>query len=713
MLSIDSPVPAATVSRWLTTALVAALVLHAGILAGWLYALLAGPDARLLPGMEWRAVVALACLLVLLALLVFFHAARRAMCVTIAAAACALIGVGAVATIGAMALSAHVLGSVLLDWSAKGAGTRDAACAERPSAALRVLVGSCAWIALIGATLTLDVHYAAVYILFVAASLLAFPATARRSVAAAAGWLAADDRSSAPERMAIGLAGAIFIVHLVVVAKPEVGYDASAMHLQFAELVARHHRWDFDVGRYVWAVMPMGADFAYLAAFLVGGEAAARLQNLLFGLLLCATVYEVVRSQASRVVGLFSVCLLASSPIWFLESGTLYVEFAWTAFLVASLAATLRYARRREPVDFAAAAMCCAGAMACKAIGLFWVAPLAVALMVLVLRNGWPGGGRLVVLSLLAASIGSWAYVNAWVRTGNPVFPFMNTIFASPLFPTSAPFNNPLYNAPLSLSTPYDLVMHSGRYLEGLDGAAGIQWLLLFPVIGIGLLGRARRLRVALLALAAGFAIAVYVQQSYLRYLFPAFVLLAILAGCALGDWIRSPAAAAALMVTGIVAVLVNVGLMPSASWTNASLCLRCSLDAEVRADYVARNAPLRVVADYLNRNLPDARVGFFVFNGPGASGYVGYSRAANWHDVRVFQDLAAASTVDEVAAVVRRYALTHAVFVARSQDPLDRVLIEYRDARTAPVARFGNFVLTAIRPEADDATAASASSAR
>src|SRR6185437_8235315 len=111
----------------------------------------------------------------------------------------------------------------------------------------------------------------------------------------------------------------------VVVAKPEVGYDASAMHLQFAELVAANHRWPFDAARYAWAVMPMGADAAYLAAYLVDGERAARLVNLLFGALLCAATYTMMRMQADRVVALASVCALASTPLWFLESGSLFV----------------------------------------------------------------------------------------------------------------------------------------------------------------------------------------------------------------------------------------------------------------------------------------------------------------------------------------------------------------------------------------------------
>jgi hypothetical protein len=142
----------------------------------------------------------------------------------------------------------------------------------------------------------------------------------------------------------------------------------------------------------------------------------------------------------------------------------------------------------------------------------------------------------------------------------------------------------------------------------------------------------------------------------------------------------------------------VNVWLMPTAGWTNRTLCLRCAFDGDVRHRYVADYAPLRLVADYLNRNLPDARVGFLMLNGPSPSGYVGYSRAANWHDVEAFAPFARATTADDVAAVARRFALTHAVFVDRADGVADRVLLAFRDRDTTPVARIGNYVVAAIR---------------
>jgi dolichyl-phosphate-mannose-protein mannosyltransferase len=699
-MKITEPHPSAAgvqfrLRPWLAGALIVALALHAIVLLRWLAMLVRVPYTTL-PGGELATASAVALACGAAAALAAPRRLRRAVVGIVAVTASALAGPGAVATVAVIALSAHVVGTLLLDWSAR-ADLDDEAPASG-DAALRMLVGASVWMAAIGLTLRWPIHYAPVYAIAVAASLFAAPNVTRESLAATCRWLTADDGVHARERVWIGLAVALAVLHLIVVAKPEVGYDAGTMHLQFAQLVAHDHRFAFDVGRYVWSVMPMGADDAYLAAYLLEGEQAARLANLLFGALVCAVAYGMIRRHAEREIALGSVCVLAASPLWFLETGSLFIEYAWTALLVATLASTVAFAERPNAARFAAAALCSAGALQCKAIGVIWVVPLALVLLALAARRGLLRQGRYVAVGALALALGAWPYVNAWLRTGNPVFPFLNTWFRSPLYDTAAPFNNPAYNAPLTPGTPYDVVLASGRYLEGLDGAAGIQWLLVYPLVVIGLLARPTRLRIALLSLAAGFAVLVYLQQSYLRYLFPAFVLVAIVAGIVAGDWIRTNLARAAFASAGAALLAVNVWLMPTASWTNRTLCLRCAFDDDVRHRYVADYAPLRLVADYLNRNLPDARVGFLMLNGPSPSGYVGYSRAANWHDVEAFAPFARATTADDVAAVARRFALTHAVFVDRADGDADRVLLAFRDRDTTPVARIGNYVVAAIR---------------
>jgi hypothetical protein len=618
--------------------------------------------------------------------------------------ASALLTPGIVVVVGLILLNAHLVGARLFAWLRRD----DNASAELP-ASITTLIGVCAWIGVMSITASMKFHYAPVYVAALLVPLgiwwrqafsvlnslrrtLVRPATATRGT----------------ERAWITLLLTVVVLHLFIVAKPEVGYDANAMHLQFARLFAEYHRWRFDVTRYAWAVMPLGADYAFGASYILGGESATRLLNFCFGGLLCLIAYHLICRYARREIALLSICLFASTPLAFLETGTLFVENLWIAFLLGTLLLTFDYVTTRSATTLAVFAILCAGAMQTKLIGLIWVAPLVLYLGYIVSRRQGAGvrtiNRRALLLILAATLLAAWPYANAWMRTGNPVFPFFNSLFRSPYFDSGSSFTNPLYVVPLRPWSIYELFFSSGRFIEGRDGAAGFHWLLLLPVILLAFLHRRHLAQWLCLALAALFFVAVFPQQAYLRYLLPVLLLITVLGGWALSDlpWTRS--ARVVLLVVGGILCLLNLQFIFSGSWTNEKLCLSCSLDSQARADYIDTFLPDRVVGAYLNVTLPQARIGFFTLNAPGASGYIGYSRAANWHDVEVFRALVGANSAEDVLAIARRYRLTHAVFPeasAEGDNPPIPAIGAFRDQYTSPVWRYRGLVVTAIKPEA------------
>src|SRR5882672_5245501 len=219
--------------RWLFGALAVALAAHAALLIGWLAGLAGSGLAHLRPS-EWLPAFAGVAALVLA---VGLFAPRRLVCIArlfVVALACALVGPGPVATVALMGLSGHVVGSALLDFVAKDHDRSPGS----PGPAIRILAGTCVWMGVIAATITLPVHAAPVYALVLAISLAALPLHTRGALVAVRDSLMRDVACSNAERVWIALACAVVMLHLVVVAKPEVGYDATTMHLQFAELIS-------------------------------------------------------------------------------------------------------------------------------------------------------------------------------------------------------------------------------------------------------------------------------------------------------------------------------------------------------------------------------------------------------------------------------------------------------------------------------------------
>jgi hypothetical protein len=149
----------------------------------------------------------------------------------------------------------------------------------------------------------------------------------------------------------------------------------------------------------------------------------------------------------------------------------------------------------------------------------------------------------------------------------------------------------------------------------------------------------------------------------------------------------------------GAAVCVVNVRMIPSAYWANATLCLKCSYDEETRNRFIANFAPLRIVSAYLNRTLPDARIGFFLMNAESPSGYTGYSRSGNWHDWATFTKLRAAEDADAVHAVVRAYRLTHIVYSATEPGATNETIRAFAARHTTPTLRLGDYVVAAVTP--------------
>ena len=596
-----------------------------------------------------------------------------------------------------MLLSALILGEAIVSPATRS----DPASAPAP-AEISILAGLGLWIGLLSATASVEMHYAAVYAAAALLPFLAFPRRAAALFQRLGRTLVEPGPALAPtERGWVALLLTLLVLHLFVVAKPEAGYDAMAMHLQFCQLIAEHHRWNFDVERYAWSVMPLGADWAFASAYLLGGAAAARLVNLCFAAIAARLLYRLVRRHAGEQAALASLCLVVSMPLAFLVTGSLLAESLWTAYLLGTLLVTLQSLRDPPGQKLTAFAMLAAGAMQSKATSILWLAPLVAVIAIAIWRQRSyrQFDRRTLVLLIAAAVIGAWPYANAWVRTGNPVFPFMNAWFRSPLFDASASFYNPLYRTPLSLGSIYDVVLNSGRFIEGYDGAAGLQWLLVLPLVVVALVRFRSPEHWLCLALATLFFVAVYTQQSYLRYLLPAFVLLMIAGGWALNDFTTRARGRVCLLLVAGALCLFNDRFMYAAHWPNTRLCPGCAFQEETRKKYLAHYAPDRVIGGYLNYNLPHARVGFFMLNAPGPSGYVGYSRSANWHDVSMFGALLRAQSADDVLALARRYRLTHAVFVETGLSAEQSAISGFQQRYTMPIWRFGGRTVAMIQP--------------
>jgi hypothetical protein len=600
-----------------------------------------------------RFLIALAAALILTAVL---HRARSLLLVLGLGAAAflyTLAAVGAAATLGA----AYWLGGVwclgrrvlrLLRLRPAGGGV-PALLLELPLGLALVSFG-------MGATAWLPIHRAWVHLLWPGLAL----ALEARAVYAALRSLrtAVSRRTSLAGYLASVPVAFLVFVYWQAALMPEVSADGLAMHLNIAAWIAAHGSFHFDVSRAVWAVMPMAGDWLYASAYLAGGEAAARLVNLAFLLLLAGFVYSLARRCLESAGALLVVALFLSTPLAYLVTGSMFVENAWTLFLMAAVAAVERWIEAKEQRWLWVAGALAGSAVAGKFGALGCVLALAVGVSLALVGRKRMHAGLLAgaaVFVLFAAP----PYLQALIRTGNPMFPYFNHVFRSPLLDASQPLRDTRFPAYLRPDLLYQITFHSHRFLDSLDGTSGFQLFVLWPV---ALLALRRRLPywVTVAAVAAPLILlVVFAALAYLRYVYPVYVLAAVLAAWLLAEagrysrWLGRAAAGAA-----ILCVLGNTWMLGAASGNNGDFALNLVFDPAARERFLSSAAPERVLIQYLNQTAPGQPAVFM--NSNATAGLLGRAYTDTWHTPDFEQMLSRTRSTGELLGEFNRLGIRY-----------------------------------------------------
>lgn len=445
-----------------------------------------------------------------------------------------------------------VIAGLLLALAAVGIGSR--IVGDGRGIALSLLVGLAVVAAVVGWLLPLPIHHRALYLLATVLML----AWRRRALQASLRDTVASARALAGAHpcMAILLVTAASVASLGLWL-PSLNYDDNAVHLILQSQLLADGRYAMDVQRQSWAVAPWANNVLHaVAAMLAGHEARAAMGALWLLLGIDGARRLALALGAPPAVALAAAAVFAAQPFAGYFTTTMQVDGADAAILL-QLAAIAVAPNDRRPGALAIGAI--AGLLfALKTINLLYAVPLLASI-------AWttPRGARLrftlrMLAMLLPVAAPSYAY--AFALTGNPLFPFFNAFFRSPLYPLEN-LRDMKWMAGVTASAPWDLAFHAQRYGQYYAGASGLAMLATLPAL---LLDAVRRPATRWLAIwASACAGLLFLQMQYLRYLFPTYAVLGVLGAVALSRCVpwRGFAMAALLLVAG------DALLMPTTSW--------------------------------------------------------------------------------------------------------------------------------------------------
>jgi hypothetical protein len=543
------------------------------------------------------------------------------------------------------------------------------------------------------------VHFAAVHMVLLALPLLLRPGTLVQSLRAIGRLFHPIAWSSRWHYFGFALAAFIPLSHLIgAVLLPQVNGDAVSLHLAVPSIVAIDRFWAFDVKRAIYAVMPMGVSWMMLPAYLLGGELAARLVNFCFFLATVLLLFCVMRRYLGAGTAWMLTGLYASTPLFLAENGNIYADNLWAALLFGAAVSLARFRETRLEPYFWIAVTLAAASLSVKIIG----AVLVLALALFAARESLDRPSRFAWAFGIFAAIGAYPYAYAFFKTGNPVFPFMNHIFKSPLYADAAflGLNRPMF------TSLYELTFRTGSYIDGggTNGALGFHYLALLPLSVLALTRKYPYLGVVSLVGAVVFvASASFFAEPNLRYLYPALALLMVPVAIAYAQARElSKTLYVVLCGFGCTMTAVNAYAMPLSAPTHREFPLATVFGRFGIDEYRDWAAPERRLIEYLNMTRGSA-VRVAIFARPNIVELKGAWVFGNFYDyLFTTQKLAKARSADEVFRLMREERITKfmAFKPGRGNINLSAVVDQFLAKYTEPEFEAGDAYLSRYKPE-------------
>ena len=381
---------------------------------------------------------------------------------------------------------------------------------------------------LLGWLLPLQIHYRAVY----AVACIGLIAWRRAEIIATCRSLSLRFEDAARESPRAATA-AMLLLGLASTGAwlPTMQYDDVVYHLGLPWQLQETARYLPDPIAQVWALAPWAGDVLQGVAQVLAGDEARGALNALWLTMAAGVAFALAAvlggdtTPANMTRRWWSVAMLASLPLSMALAGGMQTELPAMALLPALALLALR-----TPADAGTAAAAwrtmLAGAVLFGVLCGLKAMHAAVALPVLAWagwrhRHGIPWRWLPVAL-LLAVLVGGSSYSNAWLITGNPVLPLMNSWFRSPYF-APRDFGDARWHGGLDADVLWHISFDTERYLEAFDGGFGFA---LIALLGVWLLAL-RDVRTRGLAGVASIALLLpLLPMQYARYLQPSLALL-------------------------------------------------------------------------------------------------------------------------------------------------------------------------------------------
>lgn len=404
----------------------------------------------------------------------------------------------------------------------------------------------------------------------------------------------------------------VVILNLIWAVAPEIQYDANNYHLALPRTYLESG--GFVNMPYVFqSYYSHFAEMMFLFPMALHGQTAAKLLTFILSLVAGCCVLSLGREAFGAKVGCWAAAYFYTTPIVSWLAGTAYTDNISAMFLGATLLAFVRWYKTPSsngwiPVIGALAGMTVASKMN-AAFGL----PVVIAIVCWKARHASIWRVAIFIALIIGVALPWFALTYHW--TANPVFPVLNGLFKSPLWPqNNTLLNSNAFGIGTSIGSmvrlPFRLVFNTDRFGEALPrGSAGLALLIAFP-FSVVLLAQGRR-TAALLGSFVVFWLGWSYSFQYLRYFVSIMPAVCVLASATVLSLNTSRGSSTVCRICLAVGLIMQFPSMPLQFWNIPErFPLRVAFGLETREHFLDRALLGYSGVTHLNRELkPGDRV--------------------------------------------------------------------------------------------------------
>lgn len=403
----------------------------------------------------------------------------------------------------------------------------------------------------------------------------------------------------------------------LLVLTPEIGKDALIYHLAVPKHFIEHHGFYFIEGN-IFANYPLFGEMLYMVGLCLQGDILAKGIPFILLLFILLGMDLFIRQRIGKdSFPYLAMLILLSVPSVFITAHMAYNDFFVTYYCLGAVFAFISWSEQNDRGWLILCGLFSGLAVACKYTAL--LLPFLGVLGVL-----WAARSRnlhtkeatqnLSMYLILLVLAGSPFYIKNWITTGNPVYPFLYSIFGGAGWEPGQARLYDLFVHTLGMGKepfdylllPWNVSIRAKMDSLQFDGILGPVFLILLPFV-FGLRKQGHIITIILVYCACTLLFwATSAQQ--IRYLIPVLPLLSILAAFILSYYREHKGISAILIV--LIAASLTFNFYYVARDFLKIKPLGVVFGLEGRDDFLRRTIPQYGMYSYMNRQLPpDAKV--------------------------------------------------------------------------------------------------------